>query len=183
MIRGQHDNDDSVPPSGKRCHGIFPSFAEKHPWLCCFWPEEALGHVGVSKRTQRRTRDIDIRSGFWHSVTGARNVLRDRIPPRCSIIDQLKLARANPKKNFTPAALDQKKFKHTPFISRNLRKADYAFIKDSSLAKSALQPRYSVGPFRVISKDWKNSVFRLQLTKGPDNILVKRLKAAIPVAS
>ena len=95
--------------------------------------------------------------------------------------DQLRLARANVRQ-FTPAILNQTKFKSTPFISKNLREASYVYIRDSSLAKPALQPWYS-GPFKVLAKDWKNSIFRVQLSRGPDNVSLERLKAAVPVAS
>ena len=77
-----------------------------------------------------------------------------RVPGMCfdshstqqdNVEEQLRLARANVRK-FTPRALNQTKFKVTPFISKNLKEAKYVYVRDSSLAKSALQPRYS-GPY------------------------------------
>ena len=112
---------------------------------------------------------------------GNRQLYMALAPSQNTAEDQLQLVRANVQR-FTPSALDQKKFKTSPFISGSLRQAEYVFVKDSSLAKSTLQPRHT-GPFRVLSRDWHNSMFRLQLPRGPDHVSLERLKAAIPVAS
>ena len=102
----------------------------------------------------------------------------DQEPSRGTAAEQLKVARANVRQ-FTPASLNRGKFKSSPFVPKSLRSADYVFVKDSSLAKSALQPRYS-GPYQVLSRDWDRSVFKLKLSKGIDNVSIERLKAATP---
>ena len=94
---------------------------------------------------------------------------------------QLRRARENVC-GFTPMEMNRKKFRASPFISGNLRSAQYVFVRDDTLAKPPLVPRYA-GPFRVLERNWENSTFRLQMPRGEDTVSLSRLKAASKVES
>ena len=91
---------------------------------------------------------------------------------------ELQLQKARDKvSKYTPIVLNMKKFKQTPFIPATLRKAKFVFIRDDTLAKKPLVPRYS-GPFKVLHKDWHNYTFLLNMGHKQDTVSASRLKAA-----
>ena len=90
--------------------------------------------------------------------------------------DELLLARSNVQK-FTPLALNTKKFRQTPFVPADLKTAKAVFVRDDTIGKGPLAPRY-LGPFEVISRDWKNRTFRLSVGDSEDNVSIDRLKPA-----
>ena len=113
-----------------------------------------------------------------------------RIPGICfeteqhpqSLKDQLKLARDNVDK-FSPATLDLRRFKDSPFIAATLRTAKYIFVRDNRLGKPGLAPKYT-GPFKVLNRDWDNNIFRLDFGRKEDSVALSRLKAAtVPIES
>ena len=63
---------------------------------------------------------------------------------------------------------------------KNLRKCDYVYVRNDSLAKAPLNPSYS-GPYRVIRKNWENDTFVIQLGNRQDTVALGRLKAAASV--
>ena len=77
--------------------------------------------------------------------------------------------------------VDGKKFWQSPFISKQLSTAEFVFVRDDTLAKSALALRYS-GPYRVLARNWEKGVLRLKLSTE-DNASMARLKAAIPISA
>ena len=93
-----------------------------------------------------------------------------------SPLAQLEMARANVEA-FSPATLDLRKFKESPFISKTLRTVEYVYVRDDRLGKPGLAPRYT-GPFKVVERDWENNVFRLNLGGREDKVSLSRLKAA-----
>ena len=96
--------------------------------------------------------------------------------PEGSVQEQLQLARTNVRA-FTPAVLNDKKFKHSPFMPKQLREARFVFVRNNNLAKAPLPSQYS-GPFPVVSRNWKESTFVLQFPRGKDVVSLSRLKAA-----
>ena len=101
---------------------------------------------------------------------------QDEQAPRRSTIDQLALARAKVAA-FTPETLDLRHFRASPFIAKTLRTASYVYVRDDRLGKPTLSPKYT-GPFRVISRDWCNNTFLLDLGKKQDAVSLSRLKVA-----
>ena len=108
-----------------------------------------------------------------------------RVPGMCfweehyrpsSVAEQLEMARTNVD-SYTPRALDQTRFKASPFMAKSLRTARFVYVRDDRLAKPSLAPRYA-GPYKVIRKDWDNNVFVLELGKKQDRVALARLKAA-----
>ena len=92
---------------------------------------------------------------------------------------QLQLARENVAR-YLPPQLDRKKFRHSPFVAKGLRECELVYVRNDSLAKPSLAPRYS-GPFEVIRKDWGNNTFVLNLEDRQDIVALGRLKAATTV--
>ena len=106
-----------------------------------------------------------------------------RVPGLCfqssqssTVSEQLELARANVA-SFTPQSLDLRRFKISPFIAKELRTAEYVYVRDDRLGKPSLAPKYS-GPFKVLAKEWDNHTFLLDLGKKEDVVSLSRLKAA-----
>ena len=87
---------------------------------------------------------------------------------------QLEVARKNVEA-FTPAILNKKKFSQSPFVPRNIKDAQYMFIRVDNLVKPPLAPCYT-GSFKVLEKNFNNST-KIQLPRGQDNISLSRLKA------
>ena len=90
--------------------------------------------------------------------------------------EELKLARANVR-DFTPKVLDRAKFLHTPFVAKSLRTAKFVFVRDDTLAKRPLKPRY-FGPHKVVTRQWEKGTFELETAKGTDHFAIGRLKPA-----
>ena len=90
--------------------------------------------------------------------------------------EQLQLSRTNAS-SFTPDGLDSARFKTSPFVAKSLRLAKYVYVRDDRIGKPSLSPRY-LGPFKVVSKDWNNNIFRLEMGRKEDSVSLARLKAA-----
>ena len=95
--------------------------------------------------------------------------------------EQLERARCNTR-SFTPAVMNGKKFQQSPFIAKQLKDAAYVYVRDDTLAKPALAPRY-FGPYAVLERNMEQAIFKLQLPRGPDWVSLSRLKTASPVTS
>ena len=130
-------------------------------YRCRLGQDLALGDVGGLRNTPKGDTKMSIVEVLYGTTL--------RIPCMCftrtetgNVLteEQLKNTRANVE-SFTSAVLNQMKFKQTPFISKDLTKAKYIFVRERSLAKSALSSRY-VGLYPVVSQDWKKSTLRLQ---------------------
>ena len=93
-----------------------------------------------------------------------------------SATEQLQLSQTNAS-SFTLDALDSSRFKISPFVAKSLRLARFVYIRDDKLGKASLAPKY-LGPFKVLSKDWGNNTFRVDMGKKEDSISLARLKAA-----
>ena len=108
-----------------------------------------------------------------------------RVPGACfqgyrmqqsSVTEQLQLSRTN-MSSFTLDALDSSRFKISPFVAKSLRLAKFMYIRDDKLGKASLAPKY-LGPFKLLSKDWGNNTFRVEMGKKEDSISLARWKAA-----
>ena len=51
------------------------------------------------------------------------------------------------------------------------------YLRDDTLAKSPLAPRYS-GPYQVLGKSWDNNTFTIQMGRKREVVSLGRLKAA-----
>ena len=91
--------------------------------------------------------------------------------------EQLEAARSNVA-DFTPALLDLRRFKASPFVAGSLRTSSHVFIRDDRLGKPSPAPKYT-RPFRVMERDWANNTFRLDLGGKEDSVSLSRLKAAV----
>ena len=89
---------------------------------------------------------------------------------------QLQLARDNVA-NYLPPGLDYRKFKQSPFVAADLKKCEFVYLRDDTLAKPPLAPRYS-GPYRVLKRCWKNSTFTIKVKEKEEVVSLARLKAA-----
>ena len=87
------------------------------------------------------------------------------------------MARANVAA-FTPETLDLRRFKSSPFVARTLRTAPYVYVRDDRLGKPSLAPKYT-GPYRVISRNWDNNTFMLDIGKRQDAVSLAQLKASV----
>ena len=96
-----------------------------------------------------------------------------------SVHQELKRAQGNVKR-FLPTKTDGRKSKYSPFVSKNIREAEFVFVRNDNLGKSALTPLYT-GPYRVLGKDLKRGVYKLKTVQGIDNVSIHRLKVALPV--
>ena len=92
---------------------------------------------------------------------------------------ELLAARANVKE-FLPRLMDKKKAKYSPFVPQDLKKAEFVYVRNEKLGKSALTPCYE-GPFRVISKETEKGIYKIITAHGADNVSLQRLKAAFLV--
>ena len=101
---------------------------------------------------------------------------KQELVPTADTARQLQLARENVA-NYLPPRLDGRKFRHSPFIPKDLRKCDFVFVRTDTLAKPPLAPRY-VGPYKVLSRNWQNSTFKIEMSGKMDTVLLGRLKAA-----
>ena len=93
-----------------------------------------------------------------------------------TVKEELEGARSNVA-NFMPETLDLRQFKESPFVAKALRTTEFVYVRDDRLGKPCLAPRYT-GPYRVLSKDWQNNTFILDLGKREDTVSLSRLKAA-----
>ena len=73
--------------------------------------------------------------------------------------------------------MNLQKFKQQPFICADLKTADSVHVRNNTIGKGPLAPRY-LGPFRVLQKEWKRSAFRLKVGKEEDNYAIDLLKPA-----
>ena len=99
-------------------------------------------------RTDTATSTAEIVFGTPLRIPGL-CVQDEQSRPR-SVAAQLELARTNTE-SFSPRSLDLRKFKHTPFVSKTLRTAQFVYVRDDRLGKPSLAPKYN-GPFRVKEK-------------------------------
>ena len=109
-----------------------------------------------------------------------------RVPGLCFVQDvaapasearKLHLARTNVSK-YMPPRLEAGKFRHSPFVAKDLRRCKFVFLRDDSFAKPPLAPRYS-GPHQVINKNWKNNAFTIRVGQRTEVVSIARLKAAM----
>ena len=91
-------------------------------------------------------------------------------------VRQLQLARDNTA-SYLPPKLDPQKFKQSPFVAADLKKCQFVYLRDDTLAKAPLAPRYS-GPFRVLEKMWGNNTFTIQVGGRREVVSLGQLKAA-----
>ena len=122
-------------------------------------------------RSETATSAAEVTSGV-----PLRMCFQQDVRPLDAATRQLQLARENISK-YLPPRLDRSKFRHSPFVAKNLRKCDYVYMRNDSLAKAPLNPRYS-GPYRVIEKNWENDTFVIQLGDRQHTVSLGRLKAA-----
>ena len=120
------------------------------------------------------TSTAEVMFGFPLPVPGACFPSDVRYQPTVS--EQLQLSQANAAA-FTPEGLDSRRFRTSPFVPKSLRLAKFVYIRDDRLGKASFTPRY-LGQFKVISKDWENNTFRIDLGKREDSISLARLKTA-----
>ena len=101
---------------------------------------------------------------------------RQEVPTAAPITRQLQLARENIS-NYQPPHLDPKKFKYSPFVAADLRKCDFVYLRDDTLAKLPLAPRYT-GLYPVLRKSWGNNTFSIRVGNREEVVSLGRLKAA-----
>ena len=70
------------------------------------------------------------------------------------------------------------KFQHKPFIARDLRSSEFVYLTDDRLNKGPIAPRY-MGPYKVISKNWQEGTFTINLNNRQDSVSINRLKPYI----
>ena len=78
---------------------------------------------------------------------------------------------------FTPKTLDRTKFSEKTFIPKDLKTCETVFIRDDTIVKGPLAPRYR-GPYKVIAKDWAKNTFTLFVRGKEDKYSISRLKPA-----
>ena len=176
--QGQHNH--GIPPSIKWDCGTVPQSSKERSSLCDnqirVGLRLAVGLLGLrnAPRDDTRASTAEVLFGTTLRVPGM--CFSDSSTREDSPQEQLQRVRTNVP-SFTPAILNNRKFKQSPFIPKQLKDARFVFIRDDTLGKAPLSPRYS-GPFEVVEKNWQESTFTVRLPIGKDKISLSRLKAA-----
>ena len=125
-------------------------------------------------RSETATSAAEVLFGTTLRVPGL--CFRQDVSPESSEARQLQLARDNVEK-YLPPHLNHKKFRHSPFVQENLQDCTHVFVRNDSLAKPPLEPRYT-GPFLVLEKRWDNNTFVLTVGGKKEVVSLGRLKSA-----
>ena len=134
----------------------------------------ALGPPGVAPRMDTAMLVAEILYGTPVRVPGL--CFEPDVAQSVPAARQLQLARDNTTK-YLPPKLDSQRFKHSPFVSADLKKCQFVYLRDDTLAKAPLAPRYS-GPFKILDKNWGNNTFTIQVDDRREVVSLGRLKAA-----
>ena len=125
-------------------------------------------------RSETATSSAEVLYGTVLRVPGM--CFRQEVEAEVEESRQLQLARENVAQ-YLPPRLDDRKFRHSPFIPASLRSCAFVYLREDSLAKPPLAPRYR-GPFQVLERQWWNNTFAILIGNKREIVSVDRLKPA-----
>ena len=146
------------------------SWTKSLPWV----------HLGLrnAPRSDTATSAAEVIYGTPLRVPGL--CFRQETETSDSAARQLQLARDNVAQ-YLPPDLNTKKFRQSPFVAGHLKDSQYVYVREDTLAKPPLGPRYA-GPFRVLERKWRNNTFVLDMGNRQEVVSLSRLKAATPTS-